>query len=158
MAIVPELAEAFFQQIGGVEPLVGGEQQFERSPAFVARQQGALLALDDAAILLAEPGIFGLAHAVRRLAEMAHHVELVEQDRRLRCSGRGGIAADRNDVRLVASCLTSVFTVEERCSFKPGDGTPADFDKSGSEFVGDKGRAAVRTAHCNGHALCRDSD
>src|ERR1017187_1621267 len=43
-----------------------------------------LLALDEAPISAAEAGIFGLAHLVERLAEMAHDVELVEQDRRLR--------------------------------------------------------------------------
>src|ERR1700675_3120725 len=43
-----------------------------------------LLALDEAPTLAAEAGVFGLAHLVERLAEMAHDVELVEQDRRLR--------------------------------------------------------------------------
>src|SRR6195256_2054582 len=43
-----------------------------------------LLALDEAPISAAEAGGFGLAHLFGRLAEMAHDVELVEQDRRLR--------------------------------------------------------------------------
>src|SRR6202790_3948809 len=43
-----------------------------------------LLALDEAPISAAEAGVFGLAHLVECLAEMAHDVELVEQDRRLR--------------------------------------------------------------------------
>src|SRR5258708_4549937 len=43
-----------------------------------------LLALDEAPISAAEAGVFGLAYLVERLAEMAHDVELVEQDRRLR--------------------------------------------------------------------------
>src|SRR5580692_11254605 len=42
------------------------------------------LALDEAPISAAEAGVFGLAHLVECLAEMAHDVELVEQDRRLR--------------------------------------------------------------------------
>src|ERR1700719_738551 len=43
-----------------------------------------LLALDEAPISAAEAGVFGLAHLVECLAEMADDVELVEQDRRLR--------------------------------------------------------------------------
>ena len=39
-----------------------------------------LLALDEAPVLAAEAGVLGLAHLVERLAEMAHDVELVEQD------------------------------------------------------------------------------
>src|SRR5215467_5289050 len=49
----------------------------------MARQQIVLLALDEAPILAAEAGVFGLAHLIERLAEMAHDVELVEQDRGL---------------------------------------------------------------------------
>jgi hypothetical protein len=40
--------------------------------------------LDEAPILAAEAGVFGLAHLIERLAEMADDVELVEQDRGLR--------------------------------------------------------------------------
>jgi len=52
-AIVPELAEGLLEQVGGVEPLVGGEQQGKRALAveaevLVVRQQGVLLALDEA--------------------------------------------------------------------------------------------------------------
>src|SRR6202051_258378 len=43
-----------------------------------------LLALDEAPIFAAEAGVFGFAHLVECLAEMAHDVELVEQDRLLR--------------------------------------------------------------------------
>jgi len=49
----------------------------------MARQQIVLLALDEASILATEAGVFGLAHLVERLAEMAHDVKLVEQDRGL---------------------------------------------------------------------------
>src|SRR5215475_13974417 len=49
----------------------------------MVRQQIVLLALDEAPILAAEAGVFGLAHLVERLAEMAHDVKLVEQDRGL---------------------------------------------------------------------------
>src|ERR1017187_4500551 len=49
----------------------------------MAREQGVFLALDEAAILTAEAGVFGLTHLVERVAEMAHDVELVEQNRGL---------------------------------------------------------------------------
>src|SRR6202030_1317233 len=48
------------------------------------RSSAAFLALDEAPTLAAEAGVFGLAHFVERLAEMAHDMELVEQDPRLR--------------------------------------------------------------------------
>lgn len=67
----------------------------ERRPSrvrFAARQQGVFLALDEAPVLAAQPGVFGLAHLVERLAEVAHDVELVEQDRGLRRGRRGGVA------------------------------------------------------------------
>ena len=49
----------------------------------MARQQIVLLALDEALILAVETGVLSLAHLIERLAEMAHDVELVEQDRGL---------------------------------------------------------------------------
>src|SRR6202171_3380212 len=51
-----------------------------------------LLALDEAPTLAAQAGGFGLAHLVERLAEMAHDVEFVEQDRRLRRLVRRDVA------------------------------------------------------------------
>src|SRR5437879_8336370 len=50
------------------------------------------LALDEASISAAEAGVFGLAHLVERLAEMAHDVELVEQNRCLRRFVFGDVA------------------------------------------------------------------
>jgi len=44
------------------------------------------------AVLAAEPGILGLVYLIERLAEMAHDMELVEQDRRLRRGRYGGVA------------------------------------------------------------------
>lgn len=38
-AIVPELAEGLLEQMDGVEPLVGGEQQGEQAPAVEAEVQ-----------------------------------------------------------------------------------------------------------------------
>jgi len=56
------------------------------------RQQGVLLALDEAALRTVQAGVFGLANPVERLAQLADHVELVEQDRRLRSVTLGGVA------------------------------------------------------------------
>jgi hypothetical protein len=54
VTIVPELTEALLEQVGGVEPLVGGEQQPKRALAFktevlTARPQGVLVACGAAA-------------------------------------------------------------------------------------------------------------
>ena len=56
------------------------------------RQQGVFLALDEAALLALEPGVLGLADLVERLAEVAQHVELVEQDGGLRGIRVRGVA------------------------------------------------------------------
>src|SRR5450759_1094283 len=50
------------------------------------RKQRVLLALDVASILATESAVLGLAHLVERIAQMAQYVELVVQDRRLRCT------------------------------------------------------------------------
>jgi hypothetical protein len=50
----------------------------------VAARHAARAIGDEAPVLAAEAGVFGLADLVERLAEMAHDVEFVEQDRRLR--------------------------------------------------------------------------
>src|SRR5271157_2127648 len=89
-SVVPELAERLLQQASGVEPLVGSQQQRKRALAVQAeivamRQQRVLLALDEAPILAAQARVFGFAHLVEGLAEMAHDVGLVEQDCCLRC-------------------------------------------------------------------------
>src|SRR5919198_660062 len=54
--VAPQLAEGFFQQVGGIEPLVGGQQGLQRLPAvrgqiLVAGQQDVLLTLDVAPTL-----------------------------------------------------------------------------------------------------------
>ena len=87
--VAPELAEGLLEQVGRVQPLVGGEQHLQRLAALqrevlAAGQQGVLLALDEAPVLAGEPRVLALADLVERLPEMAHDVELVEQDRRLR--------------------------------------------------------------------------
>src|SRR5271167_2112610 len=95
--VVPQLPERFLEQIGDVEPVVGLQQFVKGTAAFqgeivAVRQQGVLLALDDAAILAAQPGVLALSHLVQSLAEMAHDVELVEQNAGLRSVPAGGVA------------------------------------------------------------------
>jgi hypothetical protein len=94
---VPQLPEGFLEEVGDVEPVVG-LQQFVKGTAALqreivaVRQQTILLALDDASILAAQPGILAFSHLVQSLAEMAHYVELVEQDAGLRGVAAGGVA------------------------------------------------------------------
>src|SRR5919198_1346137 len=83
--VAPQLAEGFFQQVGGIEPLVGGQQGLQRLPAvrgqiLVAGQQDVLLTLDVAPILALQPGVLGLAHLVQGVVQVPHHMEFVEQD------------------------------------------------------------------------------
>ena len=87
--VVPKLAEGFLQNVGRVQALVRRQQQRERSLALqakvlVACEKRVFLSLDEAPTFAADPRVFGLADLVERLAQMAHDVKLVEQDRRLR--------------------------------------------------------------------------
>ncbi len=91
--VAPELAEGLLEQVGRVQPLVGRQQRPEGLSALpgevlATREQRVLLALDVAAILAAEPRILGLAYRVECVPQVAHDVELVEQDRRLRRTPR----------------------------------------------------------------------
>ena len=95
--VAPELTEGLLQQVCDVQALVGGKERLQRLAAFQSeilpvREQGVLLPLDEAALLSREARVFALAHLVQRLAQMAHDVELVEEDRRLRGVAGGGIA------------------------------------------------------------------
>src|SRR6516162_7060435 len=81
--IVPKLAEALLEQIGGVEPLVGDEQGLQcflavEREVLPPRQQSVFLALDIASVAARKPRIFAISDAIERLAEMTHDVELVE--------------------------------------------------------------------------------
>src|SRR6516225_2841672 len=87
--VAPQLAEALLENIGRVEPLVGRQQCLQRLLAverevLLARQQSVFLTLDVAPVAARQPGIFVLADRIQSLAEMAHDMELVEQDRGLR--------------------------------------------------------------------------
>jgi hypothetical protein len=95
--VAPELAEGLLEQVGRVEPLVGGQQDLQGIPAFKgqvlpAGEQDILLALDGAPLLALKTGVFGLAHLVQRIVEVAHRVEFVEQDGCLRRPVGGRIA------------------------------------------------------------------
>src|SRR5262245_40035669 len=87
--IAPQLAEALLEDIGRVERLVGRQQRLQRLLAverevLLARQQRVFLALDVASVAAREPPIFVLANRIQGLAQMAHDMELVEQNCRLR--------------------------------------------------------------------------
>src|SRR5262249_6965777 len=87
--VIPQLAEALLEEIGGVEPLVGRKERLQGLLAIErqilpARQQGVFLALDVAPVTVGKAGIFALANRIQGLAQMPHDMELVEQDRSLR--------------------------------------------------------------------------
>src|SRR5450756_2665113 len=87
--IAPQLAEALFENIGRVEPLVGRQQRLQRLLAFqaqvlLARQQRVFLTLDVAPLAALEPAILALANRIQGFAQMADDMELIEQNRRLR--------------------------------------------------------------------------
>ena len=83
--VVPELAKGLFEQVGGVQPLVSLEQ-FGEGPAAVegeilaVGEQRIALSLDEGAVLGSEAAVLAAADGVERLAEVAHDVELVEDD------------------------------------------------------------------------------
>src|SRR5580704_17559083 len=87
--VAPQLAEALLENIGRVEPFVGGQQRLQRLLAverevLLARQQRVFLALNVAPLATLEPGVLALANRIEGLAQMADDMELVEQNRRLR--------------------------------------------------------------------------
>ena len=93
----PRPATGFLQQAGRVQALVRGQQGLQRRLAICAEilamtEQDILLCLDVTPILPRQPALFGLHHLVERIAQVTHDVKLVEQDRRLRCTRRGGLA------------------------------------------------------------------
>lgn len=88
--VVPELAKGLFEQVRGVEPLVGLEQFGEGAAAverevFAVGEQGVALSLDEGAVLGGEAAVLAAADGVERVAEVAHDVELVEDDTRVWC-------------------------------------------------------------------------
>lgn len=87
--VVPQLTEGIFEQVRGVEALVGRQQQLEirsccAGKVLWMRQQGVFLSLDELAFLALEARVLRLSDLVQRLAQMFYNVELIEQDGRLR--------------------------------------------------------------------------
>ena len=87
--VSPQLIERFLEQVGRLEPLVRGEQfpqrlaPFERE-VFPPREKVVPLSLDEGFVLSRQTPVFGTANFVDSLPKMAHDVELVEQNCRLR--------------------------------------------------------------------------
>src|SRR3990172_502733 len=86
--VAPELAEGLLEQVGGVQSLVGREQLLQARSSVVGeglaiREQRVSLPLDERPVLAGEPTVLAAADLVERVAEMAHDVELVENDSRL---------------------------------------------------------------------------
>jgi hypothetical protein len=91
-AVVPELAERFLEEIGRVQPLVGGEQRLERPPAverevLAVGQQRVLLPLDEAPLAPRDARVLAFADLIEGFAQVAEDMEFVEEDAGLR--GRG---------------------------------------------------------------------
>jgi len=91
--VVPELAKGLFEQVGGVQSLVGVQQLGKRTTAverevFAVGEQGVALSLDEGAVLGGEAVVLAAANGVEGVAEVAHDVELVEDDTCLWCMAR----------------------------------------------------------------------
>ena len=96
-AVIPELPEGLLEQVGGVEPLVGGEQLLEGVPSiqgevFAVGEQHIAVALDEAAVLTRQAPIFASAHLVEGIGQVAHDVKLVEDDASLGEVAGNGVA------------------------------------------------------------------
>ena len=81
------MAEGFLEQIGDVQTVVSLEPLGQRTAALereigAVGQEGEFLSLDKLATLAGEPTLLALAHLIERLAQMTHHMELVEEDAR----------------------------------------------------------------------------
>src|SRR5262245_32891139 len=95
--VAPELPEGFFQHVGGVQALVGREEQLEtlfplEREIVPPGQEGVLLAFDEAPILARQPRVLALSHRVERIAQMAQHMELVKEDAGVRRLMGGRVA------------------------------------------------------------------
>jgi len=124
--VVPQLAEGLLQDVGGVEALVGCQQQFERTPALQGevlstRQQRVLLALDEARSLPPTRAYSALRTLFEGIPEMAQDVELVEQDRRSR---RLSIATFRNGFHMsITTSLSAQLPLGEATVFPSSQAT-----------------------------------
>ncbi len=83
--VVPQLSEGLLEQVSRMETLVGGQQFVEglspiQGEILSPRQQGIAMPLDERSVLARQPLVFGTAYLIERLAQMSHHVKLVEQN------------------------------------------------------------------------------
>ena len=95
-AVPPQLIERLLEQVGGLEPLVGGKQFLQRPASGLGEilppvEQRVPLPLDERFVLPRQPVVLGPAHLVECLPQVPYHVELVEQDRRLERVGLRGV-------------------------------------------------------------------
>src|SRR5215472_13461367 len=94
LLVVPQLAERLLKQVGGLQPLVGAEQDLESAAALqgqmlAPRQQRILLPLDELTVVPAQAGVLTFPHLVQGLVEVAQDRELIEQN--LSLWGMGGL-------------------------------------------------------------------
>jgi hypothetical protein len=87
--VIPELSEFFFEQIRLADALVGFQQQGQRAPSLqieirLMRQERVALALDKAPVLLGHSPVLPAPDLIQGIAEMPHHMELVENHPSLR--------------------------------------------------------------------------
>jgi len=87
--VPPQLIEGLLEQVGRLEPLVGSQELLEglaplQRQVLPPGEQGVPLPLDERPVFSRQTPVLGPAHLVQGLAQVPHHVELVEQDRRLR--------------------------------------------------------------------------
>src|ERR1019366_7340234 len=95
--VIPQLGKRLLEHIGGVQALVGGQQESQILPGRAGEvlrmgQQGVLLAFDELALVAFQARVLGLAHTIQGLAQVAQHVELIEQDSGLRGFGASRVA------------------------------------------------------------------
>jgi len=153
--VVPELAEGLLEQVGRVQAFVG-RQEFPEVHAtgcrevLPVRQQRVLLALDEASVPAREPRVLGLAHLVERLAEVAYDVELVEENRRLRCVRVRGIAKRLPHVHHRQANATALLVPEllvEHCHALLGSVLAAEPDRAPSNQVAHHNAVGVPLAN-----------
>src|ERR1043166_8371542 len=121
--IAPQLAKGLFEQVSGVEPLVGAEQSLQSLAAFQSqivptRQQRVLLPLDKAAVFATKPAIFALSHLIERLTQMAQHMKLVVKNSRMGSASSGSVAEWFPHVlssqRLAYDCSSALASLRSR--------------------------------------------
>src|SRR5438309_3057171 len=95
--VTPQLTKGLLEQVGGIQSLVGPEQGLQRltplkTEVLPARQQRVFLPLDKASIFACQPPVLTFSNLIQRLAQMAHHMKLVIENRRLRGAHLGSVS------------------------------------------------------------------